>query len=52
MDNKILCPHCGSEDYDIYDSETCYPYNTDYCICDFCDNKFKAVYKFSHIEED
>lgn len=50
--DKLLCPYCGSDDYDIYDSETTYPENVDFCICDKCEGRFKAVYTFSHIEQD
>lgn len=52
MSDTLKCPYCGSENYSIYDSSTCYPDNIDYCVCDSCDGYFYAVYKFSHIEED
>lgn len=50
MKDKIVCPYCGFDDYDIYDSETCYPENVDHCVCIKCDKIFDAIYTFSHIE--
>lgn len=49
MDNALKCPYCGSTDYDIYDSITCYPENTDYCVCEDCGTYFEAVYIYSHV---
>lgn len=43
----ITCPYCGSQNFDIFDTEL---YQEDefyslYCACDMCDIKFEVVYK-------
>lgn len=51
MTDKLLCPYCGSDEYEIYDSETAYPENIDHCVCEKCDKFFDAFYLFSYIEK-
>lgn len=51
MNDRLLCPYCGSDDYEIYDSETAYPENIDHCVCEKCGKLFDAFYLFSYIEK-
>ena len=49
----IKCPKCGSEDFEIFDTD--FDMNneiTQLCICEKCDVQFCIVYTFDRIEVD
>jgi DNA-directed RNA polymerase subunit RPC12/RpoP len=46
----IVCPHCGSKDYEVF-NET---YNdneyVELCVCLDCDREFQAVYELKEVK--
>lgn len=47
----IVCPHCGSSDYDTFDSTHGDDDYTDLCVCFDCDKQFEIIYDFKEVKK-
>lgn len=50
----IKCPHCGSENFEIFDTIGGVDGEdmVQLCSCFKCDKNFYIVYEYSHVEVD
>lgn len=47
----IVCPHCGSSDYDTFDGVYTNDNYIDLCVCFDCDKQFDIVYEFKEVKK-
>ena len=47
----IVCPHCGSSDYDTFDSVHGDDNYIDLCVCFDCDKQFEIIYSFKEVKK-
>ena len=50
-DKMIVCPHCGSSDYDTFDSVHGDDNYIDLCVCFDCDKQFEIIYSFKEVKK-